>query len=401
MKRTNGPLWANCQSAKATLAFLPLIPFAISFVRCGGGGRTTTFTLPRASTLSTSGSVLPVTALSREVGSTGGGTSVTITGSGFQPGAIVLFGDVAAPWMIVVSSTEIRGITPSRPTSGIVDVTVQNTDGSTGTLVNGFDYEPAPSPSGIYFSDDFESGIPTRPDVNAVGAGGGQIPVISTTFHNSGVNSVKCVIAPSIGISTLGYTFQRGGVTEANPALTNPNGLYIRRYILFTPETLINIVNHTCGGGVTVCGQIKLSTARSLNFTTGLGTWSFWDEGIGPAFTEIFGSPPVTSHSTLINQESAGLEGPWNTNVVVQANRWYEIETWYKRDSTIAKGRGKMWIDGRLVADTGWVGGMGGEDPTVVQTYNTGAAYAEQISGTVTVYLDDVAAADGFIEPVP
>jgi hypothetical protein len=88
--------------------------------------------------------VLPtvtVTSVAPSSGTRLGGTSVTINGTGFAAGATVTFGGAAATNVVVVSSIKITAKTPAHA-PGAVNVTVTNTDSSTGTLVNGYTYVP-------------------------------------------------------------------------------------------------------------------------------------------------------------------------------------------------------------------------------------------------------------------
>jgi len=72
-------------------------------------------------------------------GPTAGGTSITISGSGFAAGATVSLGGTLATNVTVVNSGSITATTAPR-TAGVVDVVVTNTDGQSGTLVQGFSY---------------------------------------------------------------------------------------------------------------------------------------------------------------------------------------------------------------------------------------------------------------------
>jgi beta-lactamase superfamily II metal-dependent hydrolase len=82
-----------------------------------------------------------VTSVSPPAGKTTGGKSVTIQGTGFQSGATVTFGGSAATNVVVVSSTTITAKTPAHA-GGAVNVTVTNTDTSSGTLTNGYTFVP-------------------------------------------------------------------------------------------------------------------------------------------------------------------------------------------------------------------------------------------------------------------
>nr|AUN35700.1 hypothetical protein [uncultured bacterium] len=94
-----------------------------------------------------------VTAISPTSGSTSGGTSVTITGTGFSSGATVTLGGTSATSVTVVSSTSITATTPAH-SAGTVNVVVTNTDTQSGTLSNGFTYS-APSET-VLVADNFD-----------------------------------------------------------------------------------------------------------------------------------------------------------------------------------------------------------------------------------------------------
>ena len=86
-----------------------------------------------------SASAPTVTAISPPSGSTSGGTSVAITGTGFASGAAVSLGGTAATNVTVVSATSITATTPAHA-AGMVNVVVTNTDSQNGTLTNGYTY---------------------------------------------------------------------------------------------------------------------------------------------------------------------------------------------------------------------------------------------------------------------
>lgn len=81
-----------------------------------------------------------IDAVSPNNGSVLGGTSVSITGSGFMNGATVKFGANTAKNMVVQSSTLITATLPESTVSGLVAVTVTNTDGGSYTKDNAFEY---------------------------------------------------------------------------------------------------------------------------------------------------------------------------------------------------------------------------------------------------------------------
>ena len=86
-----------------------------------------------------------VSSVTPNTGPTGGGTAVTITGSGFQSGAAVTFGGAAATNVVVTNAAQITANTAPR-SAGTVNVVVTNPDGQSGTLTNGFIYTAPPPP---------------------------------------------------------------------------------------------------------------------------------------------------------------------------------------------------------------------------------------------------------------
>lgn len=85
-----------------------------------------------------------VTGVIPSSGSWQGGTTVTITGSGFVTGAIATLEGVACASMTIDNPTTITCVTPARAAGATggkaVDVVVTNADGQTGSMVKGYTY---------------------------------------------------------------------------------------------------------------------------------------------------------------------------------------------------------------------------------------------------------------------
>ncbi len=96
-----------------------------------------------------------VTSIEPTSGPFSGGTSVTVTGTGFVNGAVVLFGGLGATSVTFNSATSLTAVTPAQG-SGTVSVTVFNPDSQSGTLSAAFLYFN--HSSAFIFTDDFESG---------------------------------------------------------------------------------------------------------------------------------------------------------------------------------------------------------------------------------------------------
>jgi hypothetical protein len=73
-------------------------------------------------------------------GGTGGGTPITITGSGFLSGVTVFLGGLPAPNTTLNSSTQITAQTPPH-SAGNVDIDVRNADGQRDSVPLGFAYQ--------------------------------------------------------------------------------------------------------------------------------------------------------------------------------------------------------------------------------------------------------------------
>jgi hypothetical protein len=90
-----------------------------------------------------------VTAIDPVSGPSAGGTQVTITGSGFDPGVSVTFGAAAAQSVERQSDTALLVVTPAHDL-GTVDITVTNPDGSSFTLPEAFTFVgPPKAPTGL------------------------------------------------------------------------------------------------------------------------------------------------------------------------------------------------------------------------------------------------------------
>jgi hypothetical protein len=86
--------------------------------------------------------LIQITSITPRTGVSGGGYSVTISGSNFEQGASVMFGNQYGQTTFVNPST-LAAIVPAGD-SGAVDVTVSTPEGETDTLAGGFTYNEPP-----------------------------------------------------------------------------------------------------------------------------------------------------------------------------------------------------------------------------------------------------------------
>ena len=113
-----------------------------------------------------------------------GGTTVTVTGTGFTGATSVKFGTTAATSYTVVSATSITAVSPAG--QGPVDITVTTPSGTSATsAADQFTYDPIPTVTGI---------SPT----GGPAAGGITVTVTGTGF--TGATSVKFGITAGTGL---------------------------------------------------------------------------------------------------------------------------------------------------------------------------------------------------------
>ena len=116
-----------------------------------------------------------ITGVSATSGPAAGGTSVTITGTGFTGATAVSFGGTAAASFVVTGDTSITALSPTAP-AGTVDVSVTTAGGtSSSSTVDQFTFVAAPSVAGV--------------DPNSGPIGGG-VAVTITGAHFTGATAV-------------------------------------------------------------------------------------------------------------------------------------------------------------------------------------------------------------------
>jgi hypothetical protein len=110
---------------------------AVDVVLTIGG---TPLTLAGAYTYTSAGFPAPtLTTVAPATGDVAGGTSVTLTGTGFRSGATVTFGGAAASNVVVATATSVTCTTPAHA-AGAVDVVLTSNDSQSATKASGFTY---------------------------------------------------------------------------------------------------------------------------------------------------------------------------------------------------------------------------------------------------------------------
>jgi hypothetical protein len=209
-----------------------------------------------------------ITSISPAVATPAGGTSITITGTGFISGAKVAFGANSATAVTFVSATTLKATTPASTgkAEGEVNVTVTNPDSQAATLTNGLMYQyPAPTITSISPAVASTSGgtvitITGTHFLSGATAGFGPNNATEVTFVNS--TTLKAT-APASTLSS-----QEGTVTVW---VTNPDGqtaLLPQGLLYHLPPSLTSLspASGLPEGGYTVTlnGQYFRTGARVL-----------------------------------------------------------------------------------------------------------------------------------------
>ncbi|MCI0341860.1 MAG: IPT/TIG domain-containing protein [Planctomycetales bacterium] len=164
------------------------------------------------------GTAPSLSSLAPTSGSTGGGTLVTLTGTGFDPvedggfsTSSVSFGSNAATFVNVASTTTITCWTPAGA-AGAVNVTVTNADGQASTVASGYTYVAGP-------------GISSVSPAGGPGSGGTTITISGTGFAAGATVTVGGAIATSVAIassSSITCVTPAGTPGTVHVTVTNP-----------------------------------------------------------------------------------------------------------------------------------------------------------------------------------
>ncbi|MGH9554540.1 MAG: IPT/TIG domain-containing protein, partial [Terriglobales bacterium] len=140
-----------------------------------------------------------ITAAVPGVAAFSGGTVITLSGTGFQAGAIVLFGGIAATNVTVMSSTQLTATAPAHAL-GIVDVQVTNSGGGTDTLPGGITFVTPPRIDRIFPDSGLNSG-----GTQIAITGAGYKPGVVVTF--GGVAGIVTAVSDTlINVTTPVHT---------------------------------------------------------------------------------------------------------------------------------------------------------------------------------------------------
>jgi hypothetical protein len=289
-----------------------------------------------------------VTSVSPTSGSAAGGTTVTITGSGFESGASVTFGVTPATSVTVVSSTEIQAVTPAEA-AGAAGVTVSNSNSTVGTLASAFTFltnatAPPPSSSGALLTGLTPSSY-TLPSgwtlVTTDSFENGSLPAGQGFYNGGNAESINCSFAHTGNCSLDTYvTDSYGGV-----------GLIINGNYINSRETYVSFWQYTTWSGQGgplygdwyITDRLDPATSDSLNPDWNVPGGNGCTDECNPASITFFQNNPSTSTGPAPWAIYGGL---WNEDL----NQWVQYEVHLKvNDPGTDNGRMDIYQNGQLM----------------------------------------------------
>ena len=239
-----------------------------------------------------------VTHISPSSGPIAGGTTVTITGTGFDSGSTVTFGTVPATSHTFVSSTQMTAVSPAvaSPTTVHVTVTTSTSQTSAPTTADNFTYGPTVTSVSPAFG-------PTYGGTGVIITGTGFVAGATVAFGATPATSVNVVSATTI--------------TAVSPAVATP--------------TVVDVTVSVAGGGTSATGTSDrftyLPTVTNVSPNSGpvVGGTAVTINGTGfvAGSSVAFGTHPAAAvtivSNTTITAVSPAATAPGTVDVTVTA----------------------------------------------------------------------------------
>lgn len=211
-----------------------------------------------------------ITAVTPASGPAVGGTSIVITGTGFQVSPAVRIGGTPATNVTRTSLTQVTAVTPPGM-HGVVDVTLTNSDAQSATLAGGFRYQAAPTISAVT-------------PASGAAQGGTRITITGQYFLQGA--SVRLGGVPAFAVTVTSPT--------TATAITNSSAPGAVDVVLVNPDTQ----SGTLTAGYTYEGAPSLTSLSPISGSTAGGTVvTIIGAGFLPNTAVTFGtiaSPTVT-----------------------------------------------------------------------------------------------------------
>jgi hypothetical protein len=241
--------------------------------------------------------------ISVTIGPASGGTSVTLTGTGFTGATAVHFGVTAAAGITVNSDTSITAVSPVAE-AGTVDITVTSAGGTSAT---------SPSDQFTFFAIPVVSSL--SPNSGPIGGG---TPVTITGTNFTGATAVFFGDMPAGFVvnddtSITAVSPGEGSPDDVAVTVTSPGGTsamsaadqftYISSTTIPTSSTTSTTLSPCSATPVSGC-QGAAALKASLVLGNGKLTWKWTSSGV--VATTDFGSPPTTTDYLLCVYDASG-----------------------------------------------------------------------------------------------
>ncbi len=196
-----------------------------------------------------------LTAVAPALGPAAGGTTVTLTGTGFRSGLTVQFGGAAATGITVASATSATCTAPAHA-AGPVDVVVANADAQSATLAQSFSYYGATTITGV-----FPGSGPLAGGTTVTIQGTGFSPASTAAFGSAAVTATF-VDSNHLTVTSPAGAAGRVAVSTNNPGSTAASEAAAFNYVPAASEVIV-AVNSTIAaqmGGLLVFDPAADST---------------------------------------------------------------------------------------------------------------------------------------------
>lgn len=349
-----------------------------------------------------------VSSITPTSGTTAGGTSVTITGTGFSAGAVVFFGGSTATTVTVNGPSSITATTPAS-LAGAVSVTVRNADFQSGSLNNAFTFvAPAQAPTITAVSPNSGS---TSGGLTVTISGTNFVAGATVQFGGTAASNVSVTSPTTLTAVTPARTAGSVTVTVTNPS--SLSGELANGFTYVAPSTTPSVSSVSPNTGPTSGGTNV--TITGVNFVTGasvtFGAFAATNVTVTSSTTITATTPagtagPVTVRVTNPNTEFGTLANAFTyvTPTTLTKTNWvidlvylggsYQIEAVFSQAGGVVTGNSRDNNEERDIATTGSINGTsftarfvmsnGGSPRGEFTCTGTIGGSPQQITGTFT-----------------
>jgi hypothetical protein len=286
-------------------------------------------------TKSASAPAITVSGISPSSGSSSGGTSVKITGTGFLPGSTVTFGGIAGTNVTVANSSTITATTPSHAV-GSVNVVVSTSSGQIATLTNGYTYTGSTSAAVKFVQVNYKTSTSgssittaypsqqTAGNLNVVAVmWGDTVKTVSSVTDSKG-NPYALAAGPTRApglTSAIYYAKNIAGGSNAVTVAFNGTALYpnvnVLEYSGLDTASPFDVSSSATGTGTTAnSGSAATTSANELIVGAGNPTSVFTSAGSG------FSNRTINNFGGISEDKIVSSTGNYNATATLTSGGW-------------------------------------------------------------------------------